>query len=292
MKHVYLLAGAAFALVLVACGGSGGGNSSANGGANGTTSGLPVAPAGAHVEAVVSAPTTFDNGSQTNGQQFIYQDPTNIEAQDQVTFQLVYEDSDGTRHVLPTNNWSTTDTSSTFGTLIYNSGTFAANTAQTTTAQTVATLYNGITYSTQYDILPRQVRLRGQVLADDTKAPLAGVEIDFYGPENPLDPTSTLVFRGHVMTAFDGTFRASIPSSVTNFYLANASLPKGYQNKRYYRYKGSYFHTNDITCFAALPAYANGERFMIDYTNPNLATNGTILLLSDKEPTPSAACGN
>ena len=299
MKHVHLLAGASLALVLIACGGSdsvinnNGAGTGNNSGATGT--GTTINPAALHIEAVVLNPTSFDNGSMTGGQTFIIQDLTNIESEDQIQLELVYYDSSGNRIVISPGGWSSSDTQSQYGQLTYNSGIFVASNAQNLTPLTFSTTYNGYTYSAYYDVLPRQVRLRGMVRAADTSAPVYGAEVDFYGPQNPTVNGSPLVFVGKVISAYDGTFRASIPPSATNFTVTNASvatLPApGYQ--RIEVFQGAQYPTGQLTCMAPVQTYTDGERFMIDFSNSNNWTNGTVNLVSANEPDsklPSSGC--
>ena len=294
MKHVHLLAGLSLAVVLIACGGSDNLLNN-NGTAGNTTSGsvgiTPLNPAVIHIEAVVLNPTTYDDGAMTGGQTFIVQDLNNIESEDQIEFQLAYEDSQG-RHVINPGNWLSSDTANTYGTLTYNSGIFIASSAQNLHPLTITTEYNGFTYSSFYSVLPRQVRLRGMVVANDTHTPVFGAEVDFYGPQNPTISGSPLVFRGKVTSAYDGTFRASIPPSTSSFTVTNASisaLVPAFQ--RYMEYLNQYYQTDDSTCYAPLQTYQNGERFMIDFTNPNPVTNGTVTLVSGAQPTPTTtAC--
>ena len=284
MKYVHSVSVVAFALVLVACGGTGSGGSTHTA----TTTTTNNIPTGAHIECVVLAPTTFDNGTLSDGQQFIYQDPEDIESQDQVQFELVYYDANG-RHVLPATGWGTSDTANIYGTITFDDGIFIASNSQTSTAQAVSCVYSNTVFSAQYEVLPRQVRLRGVVTDSVTKAGLSGVEVDFYGPQNPNVAGSAIIFTGRVISAIDGSFRASIPSYTTAFTLVNKTLPAGFE--RFIQFDGGYYATSQVGCYSPLPAYPVGEQFMIDYTNPKPQTNGTILLLPSSvgEP-PDLAC--
>jgi hypothetical protein len=223
----------------------------------------------------------------TGGQTFIVQDLNNIESLDQIQLQLAYEDAEG-RHVINPGNWSTSDTAGTYGQLTYNSGIFVASSAQNLNPLLFATNFDGYTYSATYSVLPRQVRLRGIVKTADTQLPLFGAEVDFYGPQNPTVNGSPLVFRGKADSAYDGTFRASIPPSTTAFTVTNASLallPVSVQ--RYMEYLGNVYQTGVLTCDAPLQTYTDGERFMIDFSNTNPLTNGTVCIFSTAQATPT-----
>jgi hypothetical protein len=223
------------------------------------------------------SPATIDNGSESNGQKFVLQDPATIQATDQVQFQLVYYNSSGARVVLPTDQWSTSDTTQSYGVLSYNNGDFAASTAKTPAPLTISVIYQDKTYSANYQVLPRQVRERGVLQSDTTHMPLSGVEVDFYGFSDitndtpyavqaavdtegnpyteyafPTQPNITnLVFLGKTTTQSDGTFRASVPAGTYGFTLLSSSVPVGYQ--RIFRYRGNLYNTGDPTPFGLAP---------------------------------------
>jgi hypothetical protein len=279
MRNLHLFAAAGAAFVLAGCGGGGSGSS---GSTVSTSTGTTVAaPSSTHIEAIVSHLTSYDTVT-VNGKtvvQWLYQDPTTIQALDQIQFQLVYYTASNTRVVLPTDQWTTSDTNSSYGTIAYNNGNFQAANATTPAPQTVSVVYNDRVYSTSWDVVPRQVRERGLVQSDaSSHTPLKGIEIDFYGFSNlqndtpwdgtivqdqnntgnyieytyPTIPnTSSVVFLGRATTQVDGTFRGSVPAGTYGFTLANNSLPSGYQ--RIFRYRGQLYNTGDITPYGLAP---------------------------------------
>lgn len=144
-------------------------------------------------------------------------DPMNIRTNEQVQFQLVGYTATRQRVVLTAESWRTDDAASTFGVISGNTGLYTASSRQSPFAQTVTARYNGIDYSTNYQVKPRQARIIGSVLNRVTKLPIQGVSLYFYDVNG--------VFVGSVTTAFDGSFRASVPTNVARFQVVNDSLP-------------------------------------------------------------------
>lgn len=267
MKHGHSLAVALLALTLSACGGGGGGSSS-----TGSPVGLTGTP---RVEAVLTDTSLDPN--------FSYQDPLNLQTGDGVTFQLVSYSSSGERTVLAPDGWRTTDTNSTYGILASNGVFTAGNSAMPTGSKYIVTAtFGGRDYSSYYVINPRQVRLRGKVLAEADSAdqsvnPVYGLTVNFYGPRNPDDPSSATVIVATVHTAVDGTFRASIPSSATGFSIDPASVPGPYYAS--FRYLGARYDAGSTFCMPTFPVpFADGDRTLLDSENSDPTTNGTILL--------------
>lgn len=292
MKNLHLFAALGVAILLVACGGSS--TSSTSGstsalttgttsttGTTGTSSGSLSAPSGTHIEAIVSHLTTFDTAFKSQGIVFQYQDLATIQSLDQIQFQLVYYNGAGTRVVLPTDQWTSSDTSQLYGTLSYNSGTYVAGNATTPNPLVIQAVYNNATFTANYSVVARQVRLRGLVESDVTHTRLSGIEVDFYGFSNITNDTpyavqtvdavdslgglhpytaysyptayngSNLVFLGKTTTQADGTIRGSVPSGTYGFTLVNSTLPLGYQ--RIFRFKGQLYNTSDLNPLGLAP---------------------------------------
>lgn len=280
MKHAYSFAGICLALTLAACGGS----HSSTAASTSTSSGNP---ANVRIEAALVASTTPYYSGQPASPGGVYYppadqvgpascpvvfdliDPNNIEAGDTWQFELVsYSNANftGTRTVLKTVGWTSSDTASLYGSLAYDSGIFSATGAQTQTPQSVSVNYNGQNYFTTYSVLPHQARVRGQLLDASTRAPIPGVEVDFYGPSAP--GSTALVIRGKVITQSDGTFQASVPAQITtgtgtfnpttNMQINNSSLPAGYDIARTYTYNGTTYSTGVVTSTGAPPLEIGG----------------------------------
>ena len=208
--------------------------------------------------------------------------------------------------------FTTSDTANLYGTLTYDRGVFVATGAQTQSAQTITVTYNGTSYYNQYDVLPHQARVRGRLIAHDTGKPVAGVEIDFYGPSSANN--SGLVLRGKVITQADGTFQASVPArslvgsqpfdATTSMQINNATLPASYQ--QFFQYNGNIYQTGTISCVAPLelpgtteafgdqtsstPGLVQGNNDLLSVTQcsgTTPVTSGNLELYSTKESTPT-----
>jgi hypothetical protein len=217
----------------------------------------PVAPSAVFAAGATLVSVAFPPTDQIGPVQcpFNYQyfDPLNFQIGDQVQFQLASY-SNGVRTVLPATGWTSTDTGGLSGTLAYDSGDFNMNGAQSQAPQTVTVAYNGALYTAQYDVNPRRARVRGRLLDHLTNAPIANVEIDFYGPSS----SGSVQQVGTVITQFDGTFQVSVPAIsnsagnlTTEFTINNATIPEasgtfpGYQ--RWFLYLGTLYPTGDLT---------------------------------------------
>jgi len=181
---------------------------------------------------------------------FGVQDPTNIEVGEQMIFQLVNYTTNAsgvtTRNII----WSGTsfvnsDSNSTYGVLAANTGQFTAGNNPTNGPQFVTCSYNGASYSTEYDIKIRQVRLLGTVLDGFTTLPtLAGTQVQFYNSSNTLVDSVTV--------QFDGSIRASVPSNTTSFTVVGDTLPSTYY--RLFFYNTVSYDASVVSCFAPTPS--------------------------------------
>ena len=290
MKRGHSLALGLMALALVACGGNGGGD-------NTTTTpvlGLTSVP---RIEAILADPTIDPD--------YVYQDLLNIQTGDSVVFQLVNYDDAGGRHVLNTATFRTSDTLNQAGRLATN-GQFQAATSDSGANRYIASAnYGDQNYVAYYQIKPRQINLRGKVLAEVSNAPVYNATIDFYAPSNPTTNSGTQQLVGTVHTAVDGTFRVSLPAFNDNvasydeavaaaqitFTIRSSELPKDYYGS--FVFKGKRYDAGSGLCRAPLLSneqvsdssgttylpYKTGNRYLIDTADPdNTAANGTILL--------------
>lgn len=243
MKRVHLFAGALIALaaLIIGCAGSSSPQPTTDGGSN---------PATARIEAVVVVdrsnlkdpskytdeqlqnPLQVDPNDLRDPNLWGIQDPRNIQTGEAYYFQLVDYDT-GTRHLIPNANiqWTTSTPNGTFGQIGVNSGLFIASNRTTQATQFVFAQLGGTRYEVAYNILPRQVRLIGKCLDEDTGQPVVnedasspdykkGVELFFFDDFNSL--------VGQVRSAVDGSFRASVPTNATKFAATVASMPTNY----------------------------------------------------------------
>ncbi|MEZ0327309.1 MAG: hypothetical protein ACAH95_15535 [Fimbriimonas sp.] len=227
MKQVQLFAAVLMALaILIGCAGSDGSPST-----TGTV--LTGEP---RIEAVVKIDrTNLKNPSQYTDEELMdptrvnpndlinptlygVQDSRNIQAGEKYWFQLVRYDENGQREILDGPVWTISD--NRFSDIGTNSGLFLAGNNATQTTQFVFATYNGTRYETQYAVKPRQVRLLGIILEEGTNRPLPGVELFFF------DNFGTLV--GQVRSAYDGVFRASVPTNTVQFTPTIESIPNQY----------------------------------------------------------------
>jgi hypothetical protein len=302
MKHGHSFAIGILALALAACGGSG------DGGSKSSVVGLTSTP---RIEVVLTDPT-LDPG-------YPYMDPLSIQTGDRVQFQLVNYSGTAdspTRNVISADTFATTDSLAVGGVFSPSDGVFAAASTDTGGRNYVVTArYGGQDYSTYYTVQPRQIRLHGKVLAEGTGLPVYNATIDFYGLRNPLDSSSQTVVIATVHTAVDGTYKVSIPAfndSVTTadeansapkitFTVRSSALPDGYYGS--FIYKSTRFDAGSTVCRPNLISgiassddssvflpFKSGERFIIDTTDADASTNGTIVLtpksLYDTKPDP------
>lgn len=311
MKRGHSLALGLLALALAACGGSGNDSNS-----NSEPVGLTNTP---RIEAVLYNPALDPN--------YIYQDPLNLQTGDVVRFELVNYTTSGdstSRNVLDVDSFRTNDTNSVAGSLDTDGGVFSSASSDTGSRQYILTArYQGVDYSTFYKINPRQIRLRGRLLAEGSNKPVYNATIDFYSNRNPLDPTSAQIVIATVHTGPDGTFRASIPAFNDNvstvaeandapkvtFTVRSSALPDGYYNS--FVFKGFRYDAGSNVCRAALVSndvvtdpdtgetaflpYKSGDRLLISEDEDN-SLNGTILLtptsLFNTKPDPDGCSAN
>ena len=260
MKHVHKFLAASVALALIGCGGTGGNSKPATG---------PVLNINPRVEAIVAVQrTNLMHPDMWTDQQlqdptnmavkadlfdqtvFGVVDPTNVATGEQVIFQLVNYTTDSSgnpvRHIIPGVVFTTSDFNSTYGVLASNTGQLTVSNNATSQPIFVTASYTGGTFSAEYDIKIRQVRLLGNVLDENTNqaAALAGCQVQFYNAANALVDTVTV--------AFDGSFRASVPTNTTSFTVNGDSLPSSYYHS--FTYNTLRYDASVVSCFAPAPS--------------------------------------
>ncbi len=231
MKQVQKFAYAMLALAAIGCGGSGNGTS---------TTASTVTTSTPRIEAIVKVlPTNLLHPSQWTAAQLLnpqtpglqadlinpnvfgVQDPNNFQAGEQYVFQLVSYTTTAAgvvRNILSNVSFASTDPTNLYGNLANNTGDFSAGTNKTTSTLSVTAESKNSNYMASYSIQTDQVRLIGTVLAQGTNAnQLAGTKLNFY------DGTGLLV--GSVTVEYDGTFRASVPTTATGFTVVADSVP-------------------------------------------------------------------
>jgi len=257
MKHVLKFAFATMALVAIGCGGSG----------NGAAPTIAVPSTKPRVEAIVRIlatnllnPTEFTATQLLNPQTpnlqsdlvnqtlFGVEDPNNIQANEQVVFQLVNYTTDGSgnliRNILPATAFITSDTAGTYGSLSSASGVYVAGPSKSNGTLYCTAIYNGVNYTTPYAVQVDQVRLLGTVLAEGTNAAqLAGAKLHFY------DGTGSLV--GTVTVQYDGSFRASVPTTASTFTIIADTVPTTFYAS--YNYLSLQYDAGVSGCYAPLP---------------------------------------
>lgn len=240
MRQLSFVLAATLGLIIAGCAGS-----SNNIAVPGLNQGLTSTP---RVEAVLR------NGSPV-GDDFIYQDPQNIQSEDEIVFQLVSYTNNGgnvTRNVLPAASWRSSDTSNRYGNLAGNTGLFIAGERETPDRLIIAASYNGTEYTAYYRIKPREVRLLGRVVntADPTQG-LYGIVLEFYDQDN--------IKIGETRTAINGTFRASIPPVPITMSIMRESLA-GSGFGQAFIYDGFLYQAGQQNCRVAVPVFETGTR--------------------------------
>ena len=254
MKNVLLpIIGALFILAIAiggsACGGGGGSSSSTTTttGTNSGTTGLTNIRVEATLAGFPDSPI----------------DPLNIQAGETIQFQVVGYDSSRQRHILSSGNWTTNDNGHVVGTL-QSDGTFSA-TNSSATVFTVTGLSQGKSYSTGYRVKPIQALVTGLIL-DSNGFGASHVSIVFY------TAGGTEVSRA--VSQFDGSFRASVPTSAKMFNLDPTTMPKNFYFRSFV-YQGKRYTALDKSCSASLPALTNGTTTPIGTLTIDAAeTNG------------------
>lgn len=185
---------AAFAVMVfvVGCAGS---NSSSNG-----TTATPAIVGTPQIEAVYVPGLTGAEPLPT------FADPLNIQTGERVQFQLVGYSATNERVVLTSTEWTTGDTTNSFGTISTNSGVFTAADRQSDSAITVSTRYQDRDFVSYFKVKPRSIRLVGLLISEATGLPVPGVDIRFY------NKIGTQV--GQSKTQYDGSFRAALAKPI------------------------------------------------------------------------------
>lgn len=203
MKPFFSASACVLGLLLVACGGN---STSTTGGSTGTVVTIATTP---KIEMIYSPGLGFATALPVFG------DPGNIRTGEEVRFQLVGYSATGERVILTGENWRTSDTANTFGTLS-NTGVYQAGSRQTPGGLTVSASYNGVEYSTNYSIKGRETRITGSILNKATGLPVQDALLYFYDVNG--------AYVGQAVTTYDGSFRAALPRTAQRFQIFNDSL--------------------------------------------------------------------
>jgi len=207
MKHVNLALAALVALTIVGCGGDG----PSSGGGDTTPTGPTLGPV-TQIEAVLA----IDRQAPADPNDYVYQDPLDLQTSSNVIFQLVTYKTDGTRVVLPATNWNSDDDDAFYGTLGATSGLFTSRDRVTTNPQTVSIRYNGVVYSARYMVKPQQATLLGKVV-DEAGNPVRDVTLVFFNSSGEQ--------TGTVRQPSSGYFYASLPLNTVSFQVLSSTVP-------------------------------------------------------------------
>lgn len=257
MKHLTLFVAAVMALVVAGCGGSGGGD---NGGNNPPeeTLGAPRIEAIVRVErSNLKDPNKYTNDELLDPQVVqqsdlivptVYgvQDLQNFQTSESYYFQLVAYSDSGRRVILPA-NFTTEDAEFKYGN-VGNSGLYLASTTPTPEPVTVYADYNGVRYSSTYQLFERRVRAIGRVVVEGSEAPLDGATVEFYNADG--------TFVAKAISGYDGSFRASVPLSATLMTINGQLLPNTYYPS--YKFEGLRYDAGDADCRTPISFTATG----------------------------------
>lgn len=148
-----------------------------------------------------------------------YSDSLNIRTGEQTQFQLVGYTATGQRVILEATDWRLSSTDSNFGVISGNTGVFTAGSRQTPSPQLVSVRFGGREFTTDYQIKPRQARVIGLLVNQSSGLPIKNVVMEFF--------STTGTYLGRARTAYDGSFRVSVPTTVGSFQIISDSLPTG-----------------------------------------------------------------
>ncbi|MDR3692793.1 MAG: hypothetical protein P4L46_25660 [Fimbriimonas sp.] len=214
---------------------------------------------------------------------FGVQDPTNIEATEQMIFQLVYYSTSPsgvtTRNIISSGvSFTTSDRGSVYGVLASNTGQFNASSTASTSPLFVSATYNGMSYASEYDVRHRQARIIGTVLDANTNMPvLAGTNVQFYDSSNTLVDTVTV--------QFDGSIRASVPTNTKTFTVQGDTLPSGYY--RQFSYNAQTFDASVVACFTPIQILSDPTNQILPVATSSLPYNILVEPRVAGEPTPA-----
>ncbi|CAN5573929.1 hypothetical protein BH11ARM1_BH11ARM1_14820 [soil metagenome] len=201
-----------------------------------------------YTDAQLQDPLQVDPNDLVNPTIYGVQDPRNIQTGEQYYFQLAYYDSSGSRRIINDGvTWTTSDSSGIYGNIGSNSGLFLAGSAVNQTNQFVFGLFEGTRYEVKYNVNPRQVRLLGKVL-DEHGAPVPGVQLNLFNSFNSL--------VGQVVSSFDGSFRASVPTNTQKVTPTVDSIPANFYQS--FSYGGLRYTVGLTQCKAQLPTLETG----------------------------------
>ena len=263
MKKFYFPLAVAIIVLSAACGGGGGGSSSTN---STSTSGSTGTLNPIRAESVLA----------NNAGQIV--DPKNIQVGEAIQFQVVgYNTTTFARTVLSSSLWSTNDSASAAGTLS-SSGLFNATASTGGVSYTATGHANATTYPLVYAVKPVQALVTG-VIRDSNNFASSRVTIVFY--------TISGAEVGRASSAFNGNFRASVPTSAKRFNIDPASLDPSFYFQSFSFLSKRYTTLETATCSAPLPALTNGTTTNIGGITIDAAkTNG----VSNPPPPPPDGC--
>lgn len=276
MKHLTLFVAAVMALIVAGCAGSGGGG-------NGDNNPNPENLGTPRIEAVVRVErTNLKNPNQYTDDEL--QDPTivspddlivptvygiqdllNFQTSESYYFQLVAYSDSGQRVILPA-SFTTEDTDFIYG-VVGNSGLFLGSTVPTPEPIRVTAMYHDVPYTATYQVFERRVRVLGNVYSEGAvQTPIAGVIVEFYNADG--------TFVAKATSAYDGSYRASVPLSAKFVTVNGANLTNTYYQS--YVSNGLRYDAGDADCRTPVSFTSTGT-VTIDpiFITPRVAGQGT-----------------
>lgn len=270
MKRVHLFAGAlvALAALVIGCAGSNGDNPSSTDGD--IITGTPRIEAvvvvdrsnlkdpSKYTDSQLQDPTQVNPADLIDEELYGVQDPRDIQTQEEYYFQLVYYENDnpaGIRHIIANDGieWTTSNVNGLYGQIGINSGLFVAPTRVTHDDQFIFAQYKNRRYEVRYEIHPRQIRLIGFIKTEES-VPVKGVNLFFYDQNNSV--------VGEVASAYDGRFRASVPTSAVKFAPSVDSIPTQFYQS--FLFNDLRYTIGVAQCKAPLPEFSVGTKVLDD----------------------------
>lgn len=228
-------------LVVVGCGGGGGGGSTTDGGSTGTYTNMQI-------------------GASVSG---FFVDPTSVAAGETLSMKVYGRNTAGSLVEVPASSWTTTAPSSVA--TVSGSGT-VVGVAASSTAYTISVTAGGQTLSNSLRVRSATGSKVTGALLNPSGVGMRFASITFY------DSTGTAV--SSAVTGVDGTFRAVVPTSATQFGLNIDTTDPTNLYYRQFTFDENEYMMDEATCYAPLPTLSSGGTAALGSIGLTLKSSG------------------